>query len=112
MKIPFTVQQFFDVFRNYNETVFPLQFMIYLTGVIAVYLTIRPSLNSNRMISSILVFLWLWMGVVYHLLFFTEINKAAYLFGTTFIIQGILFLIFGVFQNKLSFKFHPDVFGI
>ena len=51
------------------------------------------------------------MGIVYHLIFFTEINKAAYLFGAVFILQGILFLIFGVFQNQLSFKFHYGIYG-
>ena len=52
------------------------------------------------------------MGIVYHIIFFTTINKAAYLFGGLFIIQGILFLLFGVFQNKLSFNFKKDKYGI
>jgi hypothetical protein len=52
------------------------------------------------------------MGIVYHLVFFTAINKAAYLFGGLFIIQGILFLIYGVLQNKLSFHFQRDKYGI
>ena len=36
----------------------------------------------------------------------------AYLFGGLFIIQGILFLIYGVFQNYFSFQFKKDVYGI
>jgi len=52
------------------------------------------------------------MGIVYHLVFFTAINNAAYLFGAMFVLQGILFLVTGVFQSKLSFKFRFDIYGI
>src|SRR5688572_31790059 len=102
MKTPFTVEQFFQVFRNYNQAVFPMQIIIYLISVIAIYLAFRPTSKSDKIISGILALLWLWMGIVYHLVFFTAINKAAYLFGAVFILQGILFLTFGVFQHKLS----------
>jgi len=111
MKTPFTVEQFLDIFRNYNDTVFPMQVIFYVISVIVIYLTIKPTSKSDRIISGILAFLWLWMGVVYHLIFFTAINKAAYLFGAIFILQGILILTFGVFQNKLSFKFRSDIYG-
>lgn len=112
MKIPFTTEQFLEVFKNYNQVVFPMQIIFYVISALAIYLAIKPNPLSDKTISIILAFLWLWMGIVYHLIFFTEINKAAYLFGTLFIIQGILFYIFGVFQNKLSFNFRPDKFGI
>jgi hypothetical protein len=45
------------------------------------------------------------MGIVYHLIFFSAINKAAYIFGALFIIQGILFFIWGVFKGELSFDY-------
>jgi hypothetical protein len=112
MKIPFTAEQFLEVFKNYNQAVFPMQIVFYLIGFAAMYLVIRPNAHSNKIISTALGFLWLWMGTVYHIIFFAEINKAAYLFGGVFIIQGILFLIFGVFQNKFSFSFQKDSYGI
>ena len=59
-----------------------------------------------------MAFFWLWMGVVYHLIYFTEINNLAYFFGAFFILQSILFVVLGVFQNKFSFQFHADKFGI
>jgi Family of unknown function (DUF6064) len=112
MKTPFTVEQFLEVFGDYNEAVFPMQVIFYIIGSAAIYLAIRPLPGSNGMISAVLAFLWLWMGIVYHLIFFTAINKAAYVFGFTFILQGILFLSLGVLQNKLSFSFRPDASGI
>ncbi len=112
MKTPFTLDQFFDVFRDYNETVFPMQVIFYLIGIAAIYLTIKTTARSDKIISGILAFLWLWMGIVYHLVFFKVINKAAYLFGALFILQGILFLTLGIFKPKLSFKLRFDTYGI
>lgn len=112
MKTPFTLEQFLEVFKNYNQAVFPMHFVLYLMSGVAIYLVLKPNPKSDKIISSILAFFWLWMGIVYHFIFFTAINQAAYLFGAFFIIQGILFLIFGVFQNRLSFHFRSDKYGI
>jgi Family of unknown function (DUF6064) len=112
MKPPFTLQQFLEVFTRYNEGVFPMQILFYLIGIIAIFLALKPNAYSNKIISLIMAFFWLWMGVVYHLIYFTEINKLAYLFGAFFVVQGLLFVVLGVFQSKLSFQFHADKFGI
>lgn len=112
MKTPFTLDQFFEVFKNYNETVFPAQIFLYLTSFIMIYLLIKPTSISNKIISGLLTFFWLWMGIVYHFIFFTTINNAAYIFGATFLLQSVLFLTHGVFKNKLSFSFHSDIYGV
>lgn len=112
MQIPFTREQFLEVFSNYNLAVFPIQIIFYLISAIILFLVIKPICISDAIISLILSFFWIWMGIVYHLIFFTAINQAAYLFGVFFIIQGILVLIFGVFQNKFSFQFQKDKYGI
>lgn len=111
MKTPFTLEQFLEVFKHYNQSVFPMQLIIYFMATAVIYFVFRPNDKSDKIITGILSFYWLWMGIVYHLLFFTEINKAAYLFGVLFILNGLLFLIYGVFQNKLSFRFKKDLFG-
>jgi hypothetical protein len=110
--MPFTLEQFLAVFKNYNLSVFPMQIIFYLLVLVVIYFIIKPNSKSDKIIISILSLLWLWMGIVYHIIFFTAINKAAWLFGGLFIIQAILFLIFGVFQNKLSFQFKSDKYGI
>jgi hypothetical protein len=112
MKAPFTVDQFLEVFRNYNEAVFPMQVVLYLISALVVFIAVKATSKTNRVISGLLAFLWLWMGGVYHLIFFTAINKAAYVFGAAFMLQGILFLSQGVFQDKLSFAFRADLYGI
>ena len=47
--------------------------------------------------------LWIWMGVAYHMLFFSQINKAAYLFGALFILEGILLLNYAL-RKRLNFR--------
>jgi hypothetical protein len=112
MPIPFTVQQFMDVFKTYNGAVFPMQVVFYAIGAVAIYLAVKPNRVSSKIISSILSFLWLWMGIIYHITFFASINKAAYLFGSMFILQGALFLIWGVFKDMFLFEFKKDKYGI
>ncbi len=112
MKPPFTLQQFLEVFTRYNEGVFPMQILFYLMGAIAIYLALKPNAHSDKIISSIMAIFWLWMGVVYHLIYFTEINKLAYLFGGFFIVQSILFVVLGVFQDRFSFQFRTDKYGV
>ncbi len=112
MKPPFTLEQFLAVFTHYNEGVFPMQILFYLISIFAIYLALKPNAHSDKIISLIMAFLWVWMGVVYHFIYFTDINKLAYLFGAFFIVQGILFVVLGIFQDKFSFQFHANKYGI
>jgi hypothetical protein len=47
--------------------------------------------------------------LVYHIIFFSNINPAAYIFGAFFIIQSFLFLVWGVWQKNFSFSFRNDM---
>ncbi len=88
-----------------------MQIAFYLLALTAILLSIKKIAHADRIINVILSFSWLWMGIVYHLLYFAQINKAAYLFGGVFILQGLLFYYQGVLKNKLSYKFRFDKFG-
>lgn len=105
MRIPFTTAQFFEVIEKYNAAVFPLQIVIGILGILCLYLLYSKNKIRNTFIGSFLGFLWIWIGIAYHLLFFTGINKAAYLFGSLFILQGILFLLNTFSRNRLVFEF-------
>lgn len=110
--IPFTRTDFLRVFEQYNDAVWPWHALIYLVGLIAFGLAFTRRAIASRLISLILALLWLWMGVVYHLLFFTTINKAARLFGSLFIIQSVVFIFVGVLSSRLSFRFRFDAHGL
>jgi len=112
MKIPFTIEQFLDVFKNYNLSVWPMQMILYLFAFVVIIISIRKNNYSNRIIAIILSILWLWMGIIYHLVNFSSINKAAYIFGFVYIIQALLFLFSGVIKSNLSFKYQSNIYGI
>lgn len=105
MNFPFTVEEFLGVFKSYNLAVWPMHVIAYVLGAAAVlFVFLRPRF-TNRLVAGILAFFWIWMGFVYHLMFFSEINQAAYLFGILFVAQGLLLLIFGVIIPRLNFGF-------
>lgn len=111
MEIPFSTEEFLEIFRKYNTAIWPGQVFLYILAFIAISLIFRKTHFSSEIIAIILSFLWLWMGVIYHLIYFTEINNAAYLFAFVFIFQAILLLYLGVIRKKISFLFHPGFYG-
>jgi hypothetical protein len=110
--IPFTTEQFFQVFENYNQNIYPIQFGLILVAVAVIFMAVSRQPFRNKIISGLLGLLWLWAGIVYHLIFFTAISPPAYLFGTLFIFQGLLFLYEGVARNRLSFHASRRFHGI
>ena len=101
MELPFTTKQFFDLFEIYNLAILPAQLFAYLFASIAVFCIIRRTRYSNQLISLVLAAFWFWNGAVYHLIFLRQINKAAYLFGVMFILQGLLFCWYGNIRRRL-----------
>ena len=112
MSLPFTIEQFMGIFEKYNIAVWPMQIILVLIALLALFLSLRKFSYSDKIISIFLGFFWLWIGIVYHLIYFTSINKAAYLFGVLYIIQGLIFIFVGGIKSKLSFKFQPTSYGI
>jgi hypothetical protein len=103
MAIPFTSSQFFEVFKDYNLAIWPMQIIVYLAGMMAVVFALWRTPYSRRAIWGILAFYWVWMGVAYHLLHFSAINRAAYIFGLLFLFQGLIFLWVGRAKPEVSF---------
>jgi hypothetical protein len=45
----------------------------------------------------------LWTGIVYHIVYFSAINPAARVFGSLFILQGVLIVYLSVVRRRLVF---------
>jgi hypothetical protein len=112
MSLPFTTSEFFEVFRRYNETVWPVQWALYALALVGVALALRGGSMGSRVVAGILALLWSWMGVAYHLAFFRPINPAATLFGVLFVAQAGVFLWTGVRRRELRFRVRRDVAGV
>lgn len=108
----FSGEQFFNVFTQYNTAIWPFHIVLNLLALAALVLAFSRAAISNRLIAAILAFLWVWTGLVYHLIFFTTINPAAYLFGALFILQGLLFVLAGGLRQTLSFQPHRNVYTL
>lgn len=112
MAMPFTIEDFFGVFGKYNLSVWPLQIALYLVAGLLIVFIIRKQTYTDRLVSASLGLLWLWMGIVYHMIYFAPINRPAYLFGVIYIVQAFLFIIYGVLRNELSYRFSRDISGL
>ena len=102
--LPFTRDQFLSVFVSYNHTIWPVEVLAYLIGVLAVGALFRPGRISSRIVAGALALMWIWTGAVYHGLFFATINKAAFLFGALFVVQGVYVGWAGVMRDRLRFR--------
>jgi hypothetical protein len=101
--MPFTAEQFFSVFAEYNADVWPMQIVLLGLAVVAVVLVAGRNRLSKRVVPAILALLWIWMGVAYHLMHFARINEAARIFGWLFIVQGAVFLWAGTAAGGIAF---------
>jgi hypothetical protein len=112
MSVPFTTEQFLTVFVSYNRAVWPMQIFSYVLGALVIVFTMVKTGYARRIVMSVLAFFWIWMGVVYHIRFFSHINRAAYVFGGLFIVQAIIFSLFGTVREKMHFSFRQNLYGL
>ena len=99
MHYPFSAEEFMEVFRQYNLSVWPVQILFVVSALFVITRLIRGK-KDLKIAGYLLSFYWLWMGLVYHLLFFSSINPAAYVFGILFILQAVLFFFFTYRDRK------------
>jgi hypothetical protein len=91
--LPFTTAQFFALFASYNAAIWPAQLVAYPLGLVALAFALKGGAQAGRAVAAVLAAMWLWTGAAYHLLHFTAINPAAWLFGAAFLLQGAAFLV-------------------
>ncbi len=103
MQLPFTIEDFFGVFRDYNEAVWPVQVVLIAVALVTVLLAVRSSRWSGVVVSAMLAFLWAWMAVAYHMAFFASINSLAYGFAGVCLVGSLVFVWQGVLRRRLQF---------
>ena len=91
MLLPFTRDQFLDVFAAYNEYLGPVVVVLWLATVCALVPLFLDRPAAARLIGLVLTVHWAWAALVYHAAFFSRINPAAWLFSGLFLTQAILF---------------------
>lgn len=104
LQLPFTADQFFEVFRDYNTAVWPAQILLYVLALVALVAAFVARKRLGQVIAGILAILWLWQGIAYHVAFFARINPLAYAFGALSVAAASIFLWHGVIRSQLQFR--------
>jgi hypothetical protein len=103
MRLPFSSEAFFDLFAAYNGALWPVVVALWVASVLAGVWLLSSRRPRGRWISSLLALHWAWSAVAYHVVFFTRINPAAWVFAAMFLLQAALFVWSGVVKSGLSF---------
>ena len=102
--LPFTPEQFVEVFAAYNRETAPAPLLGYVLGLLALPALWRRDRHAERIAASSIALMWISTGALYHWTYFAEINPIARVFGALFIVQGAALLWFGVFSARLTFR--------
>ncbi len=96
MRLPFTPEQFLELFAAYNRAIWPAQLAAYALGLAALWGALRGGRLAARGVPLLLAGAWGFVGAAYHLAFFSRINPAAIAFGVAFLAQALLLGWWGV----------------
>jgi hypothetical protein len=105
--MPFTTEQFMEVFRSYNTAINPLHFLMTMLSIVCIGMIIRKDRFAVSGSLLILGLMWLINGISYHIMFFSRINPIAKVFGGMFILEAVAVMVLAVMsvrqpQVKLS----------
>jgi hypothetical protein len=99
--MPFTHDQFLDLFGVYNTQLWFMVVALWLVSAAAVVLYFRGQLTVV-LAAVLLAVHWAWSGLVYHGFYFTRINPAAWLFAALFVIEAGLLVWYARSSRRLT----------
>ncbi|MBE9473513.1 MAG: hypothetical protein IMY85_01385 [Chloroflexi bacterium] len=105
-----TGEQLLEVFAAYNQQIWPMPVVVYLLGISGLFLAVRKTAYSSRVIPAILAFFWLWVALMFWLPSGLQGFSPGYIFAALFLIQGVLFLVYAL-KPKLFFGFKKDAYS-
>lgn len=111
MQLPFTSEQFFDLFAAYNAALWPAAVTLWMASAVVSFLLLARRRGIDRWVSALLAAQWAWSALAYHAAFFTRINPAAWIFAALFLVQAALLLWVGIVQRRLSFASRRDTWA-
>jgi hypothetical protein len=113
--------EFFVIMAQYNTLLWPVTILTIILGLIAVFFAFKKTNYSDQLISLILTFLWLWVGIVFGLVFYGSWNANVfgvlfpgfgYFYAVLFSLQGLILLYFGVYRKTFSFKYATNIYSV
>ncbi|HKS63650.1 MAG TPA: DUF6064 family protein [Xanthobacteraceae bacterium] len=107
----FSARTYYRLFELYNADVWPLQIATLAAGLVILFLIVRGTPWSGRVIATILAALWLIVAWAYMLQRYDPINFAARYYAIGFALQAALLIWTGVIRDRLRFD-SPRWIGI
>lgn len=104
MSPPFTIEEFLQVFHDYNLAIWPAQVFAYALGLVALVAAFTRRDDAPRLAFAALAVLWTFVGIVYHLIFFARINPLAPVFAGFFVVQAILLVASAIRPGDLGLR--------
>ena len=111
MTLPFTLEQFLDVFAAYNRLLWPGALLLWIASLVAFIRLLRGDVRATRLIGWLLVVHWSWSGAGYHVAFFRDINPAALYFGVLFLAQAAFFAWWTLRAPAAAFDAQPTAWS-
>ncbi len=112
MSVPFTFDEFLEMLERFNTAWWPAHLIMYVLATVAIFFAIRKTRYSGTVVTVILVFFWIWVGLVFNLLYFSKLYPMAYLFVVLFILEGIILAWAGLFRDRMAFRVRADIYGL
>ena len=107
MSPPFTIEEFLQVFHDYNLAIWPAQVFAYALGLVALVAALSRRDDAPRLAFAALAVLWAFVGIGYHLMFFARINPLAPVFAGFFVVQAVLFVMAAIRPGDLRLSATP-----
>jgi hypothetical protein len=104
MSPPFTIDEFLQVFQDYNLAIWPKQVFAYALGLVALLAAFSRRDDASRLAFAALAVLWTFVGIGYHLMFFAQINPLAPVFAGFFVVQAILLVASAIRPGDLGLR--------
>jgi hypothetical protein len=107
--LPFDRDALLSLLAHYNDAVWPWQ-VLWVALAFAALGLLHPATRGalkTRGVAAILAALWAWMGVVFHFVFFSTIQPAAWLFGAVSLLQAAALAWYGVAHDGFGAKPSP-----
>ncbi|MCD6475828.1 MAG: hypothetical protein J7K85_06130 [Anaerolineaceae bacterium] len=106
-----TLEQLMNAVSQYNETIWPFQFVAIALSFLGVYLAFRKSKTSDWIIVGMMIFFYLWNA----LLFWLPMAKGGFTTGYVFVVIflfEVAYLLYAGIKERLSFRFKSSVTAI
>lgn len=103
MNPSFSLEDFLHLLSEYNTSTWIPQVLLYMLAILAVRSAVRLD-GSFKTAGIVLAVVWVWVGVVFHYLFFRTIAENAWLFSGLSVAQAGIFLYAACREKDLQFR--------